>query len=196
MSKLAPKKLSTKQLAAIEPEKLTGDQKRQMRIAIAKDVLKVTELVKIQKGNYLSGEVNTRNFQQDAGNLFRRARKDCTVCAVGACFVAHTRLFNKVKAGEIAGECTCRFRDDPGKLRETLWGYFEIEQLGLIETAFEGRWIPYCGLSWEAKGSELAIMAREFGRAFKTDLGRLRAIMKNVLRNDGTFVPSDLPAKR
>lgn len=150
------------------------DQKAQKRVAIARDVL-----VKL-----LAKEIKPTHCV-----YFQKDREGCEVCAVGSMVVA-----------------CCDADDDLDEQSavECLSPHFDVEQLALIEAAFEGDTdMPIRGeVAEEPDGFDDQInrAADMFGpgRIWRGDgfanCGpepevRLRGIMENILQNEGTFVP-------
>jgi len=97
-------------------------------------------------------------------------KKSCHVCALGACFLANVERRNKVDLEDFYGR-----RD----IEVNLAGIFSAEQMDEIETAFEGN--TSHGGSWDAVA---------FGNRYHDDTARLRAIMRNIIKNDGEFIPT------
>jgi hypothetical protein len=130
--------------------------------------------------------------EQRIDRLLEKA-ETCHVCGIGSCFVAAVRR---------ADGCTnvdMTKPNDDGFMRKYLAAWFEAEQIGLIEAAFE-QTTSYWNRSkpadatdddWEIKAQGIARDGAEFGRRFDDPDDRLRAIMSNIVENDGTFVPTD-----
>ena len=150
--------------------------KAQKRVTIAKDVLKWldTKKVRASPGVYLDvydgKELVTEG---DTVNGYK-----CEACALGAIFAC---TVERAKAARSGG-----FNVSSGHMRSRLGPYFERDQLAAIENAFEqtsvipteastGTWSPqYEGADFSADSSPTR---------------RMRAIMKNIIRNNGTFIP-------
>ncbi len=90
--------------------------------------------------------------------------------------------------------------DGNGSIYNThLSDVFDIVQLGLIESAFEiNSTYAYGALRRSRDGSysdtfdedvEFCNAAVDFGYRYKTDTGRLKGIMNNIVKNGGTFKP-------
>lgn len=162
------------------------DKKAKERVAIAKDALawaKAGALIPF-KGAYVSPidldifrQLNflreqTRYTGKGEGN--EQARDTvigkCHVCALGGLMVAKAVRYDNVLVREI-------LNDPYNKLTD----HFSIEQLNTIEGIFEG---------W---GNDIAASPEDsWTLAFPSISDRFEAIMKNIIRNKGTFVPTDL----
>lgn len=176
---------------------------KQKRIAIAKDVLLRMRYRNIRKGTYIEGDFETKKDIKDktkADTVIKDLEKACDVCALGSCFLSHIRLFDKIELGEIGtvgekeifdGEVYPAEVDiyvNGSFVREPLLNYFSEFQLDMIESAFE----KYnASIHYDpSKDNEDKIQeAIRFGFLFDSDENRLRAIMKNIVKNDGEFIP-------
>jgi len=142
----------------------------------------------------------------------------CTVCALGSCFLSYVRLFNNVKVKECGDyafsweeEKDWKFEVDD-LLSGILSEVFTPVQIGLIELAFETPKIDsiqylghFCcnlprllgldttyGLTDKdrvGKNWELVRNALAFGKRYRAMSDRVEAIMRNIVENDGKFVP-------
>lgn len=152
------------------------DQAAQMRVAIATDVIASIEArkVNVAKGYYLLVQDGADGYcrVEDVPKLIDG--KTCQVCALGASFLAS---IGKSTTGTIPAVEFFSDADDDYSLleeadmRDHLRQFFDDDQLIAIEDAFEG---------WQ------------YQRWFESHpdaADRLMAIMKNVIANDGTFVP-------
>lgn len=158
--------------------------KKELRIAVAKDVLKSLRILLVTPGVYVKTvEVRpitnfiSTNSQKSASNL----QKHCKVCALGACFLSLVKIDNKFDFAsnvEAVDEYSFKRYVEPGALFRRLEKVFSAPQLYLIEAAFED-WDP-----------DLVVFAPDI--TAPTD--RLRAIMKNIIANDGTFKPPKVTA--
>jgi len=153
----------------------------QMRVAIAKDVLKQIKARKITISPNGYWTVGNPRFLYDGTAVGRLdiQRKKCSVCAAGAAITSAIRLFN---------EETIPIRNASDEERVFIAGrrWFTKRQLAMIEAAFE------------KPGSRPMvdqITFREIDRcdrfAAKNDtyLARAKAIFKNIIENGGNFVP-------
>lgn len=152
------------------------------RVAVMKDVLELlaapaSKRIQIEPGTYCSLDMGVDSPESvDLQSVVVSNPSACTVCGIGAIFLAHARLFDSVRvdadyAGLGAG-------DD--KIIDTLSGYFSEKQLRLIEIAFEGRNI-FADDDYDANGAKWV-------RKYSDPTKRLQAICQNVIDNKGTFV--------
>ncbi len=98
--------------------------------------------------------------------------KTCAVCGIGALFVARVDRFDALTMAEMHGVLN---RD--GEMRAYLAADFDLEQLALVETAFEGDWIldqldpdithDRCGGTecWEDEACDDCVLRGPFKRA-------------------------------
>lgn len=162
-------------------------------IAVAKDVLKRIDtkqikprsgsLLKIHRTHLPYGNVYGTNY--DLQSLVEKGA-GCTACALGAamCSIAHFRDEIKVDSD---GRPFNRDGDEyvlpnSGKLKDVFG-----KDMPIIEYAFE-RGGSTITENWTFPGDMLN-SAEGFGRKFRSDRDRLTAIMKNIIKNDGRFIP-------
>lgn len=169
--------------------------KAERRVAIAKDVLAQLRLERYvaTEGVYVDhrvAELASTAPDKPLEKLLPQV-KSCEVCALGACFLSAVRKYNDVKAGEIDdpetfmrydGSMMTEHMFNDTTMRTKLARHFTDAQTGLIESAFER--MPMGSLTDEG-----AADAIDFGHCYDTDHDRLVAIMKNIVKNDGTFKP-------
>ena len=150
--------------------KFASATKAEKRVMIAKDVIKAIDVLQIKPthGSYLA----TSPFYSKALGSPEGSFQDllpeipaCTVCAKGAIFVCTVARQNQVTNDEAISH---QFTDD--RLSEDLGGVFSASQLGKIESAFE---------TWDCDRYVWGNTASE----------RMRNIMKNIVKNKGTFIP-------
>jgi len=187
-------------------------RKAEKRVMIAKDVLVAlkAERIKPAVGNYYPRILSRlsdagaptsyfveRSFLQEPTRL----PMGCRVCAKGAIFTAKLDRLNGVKVGDE------RELYDP---TPALLGLFSERQLYLIEVAYEGHDGMYVSMvrrrerkhgagTWKAGEYQEVREALKFARVwsrendnYETKEMRLKEIMKNIIRNKGKFVPSDI----
>lgn len=161
-------------------DKLTPEQKR---VLIMKDVL-----LQIEAGKYLpsqglyfiplDGPSPTNVDQTKVKEL-----GTCFTCALGASILSALRLFNGITL----------YSQKPGdNYYDTLSGiqkWFSREQADLIETYFE------CFTNRTVNDYPRTMNMIAFIKKYPTPTERLRAIAKNIIRNKGTFIPTNYSAK-
>lgn len=173
-------KTKTKKTTTKSPAKLS---KAQTRVAIAKDVIKHLRSAQIGH-DYCYGIIPNGMNLTDTDQLQKHVTKiaaNCTVCAQGAMFISHFRLFNNITIGDLKQDGNAKPRPYRTNsltisiagdgVRRPLRKYFSNSQLALIEQYYEG-WdgTPY-RIRWE------------------NDKFRLKKIMQNVIDHNGTFKP-------
>lgn len=176
--------------------RLTAAQKR---VAIAKDILKqiAADLYYIEQGTWLNIDgVDTPEDTSTQSQIVQAALlggkrtvvieskpASCTCCAVGAACASAIRLFNQ---DSLSGNLEDGF-ELPGydEGSAILSKYFPLAQVDLMEAAFEQRTDSH-----HADASDAALQrAVEFGDEYDNDTERLKAICKNIIKNQGDFKP-------
>lgn len=142
--------------------------KARKRVAIAKDTIEALNARKIvaKCGVYLAhdAELNGDKLPNDYA---------CKACALGSMFVG---LTTRVKDLSVKGhQCRSHITEDLSK-------YFSDIQLDMVESAFEQREMGWAH-SYKTRP------AKEFGNKYSDSDDRLRAIMQNIIDNNGTFKP-------
>lgn len=149
-----------------------------LRVAIAKDVLQRMRYRGVVCGIYYTSAPNIGQITNPQKQI-RELEKGCQVCALGAMFLSYIKICDRVPASDFfttesdySGATILNASDTD--MRSRMECLFDYEQLGLIEGAFENfrdreTYNLYPGLP----PSE-----------------RLRKIMRNVIRNDGVYVPT------
>ncbi|RJQ25016.1 hypothetical protein C4577_06435 [Candidatus Parcubacteria bacterium] len=179
-------------------------KKSEMAVAIAKDVLKwIPKYKDIGHSRYMQGDITCLKDKEDsqAQKHTKEIVKNCGVCALGACFVSYINVFNKLKISDIIDDCGGYFEGDPltidlereGLIKDKLLKAFSQTQLDLIEAAFERDDLT---IDWQDSTSSSMEEAIEFGERYNDSRERLRAIMKNIIKNNGKFVPNAKKTKK
>lgn len=190
----------------------TKRKARAKAVAVAKDVLKHLKRYHIEAGDYIqrlgrrnlpSAEVTTAPAVKARAE---RLRRDCTVCLLGACFLAFARLFDGPRAKKFLNvEDVADFEESPvyvsdaykseavarrkmmlSTLRDA--DAFTQRDLDAMEVAFE-RDTDLIGndLAWDSERRCDAALA--FTEGVDNKVERVRLIMQNVIDNGGRFVP-------
>lgn len=188
----------------ISIDKTNGEFKKatkaQKRVMIAQDVL---DQIRVKRYVATSGTWISPTWQKSAAEklshddsvqkLFEnKTLKKCNVCALGGLFMSCTVLNNKTKvedlddAADNLGDC---ISDDDYKMSNGLKSFFSYNQLTLIETYFEGNngWFLNCD-----NDEKRVDHIDKFNEKYPKDMDRLKNIMKNIVENNGTFVPKKL----
>lgn len=191
--------------------KLSPEQKR---IAIAKDVL---EQIKVNKYNalgrsYITPIYNEEILDDDASVQSNFDEISCECCALGAMFMSNVKFNNQCTIEDING---ITFHISK-KISKDLTLYFTIEQLMLIECAFEkwdSEWLIghqdfddhgyitdglFAGndfIDFESglstiEMSELIDKAYNYTADVEDPNERLKKIMENIIENNGEFIPN------
>lgn len=111
--------------------------------------------------------------------------KTCSVCAIGSIFLSYIRLKNKVPLDFLTPSCFSGYTCDKKAMLTKLRDAFSTNQMNLIEAAFEMMSIELeCNYDADSLARALA-----FGSRYTDDKKRLRAILLNVVKNNGEFKP-------
>jgi len=176
-----------------------------MCVRIARDVLVQLRLGRYvaQQGVYV--EVNTPqdgridydtytdiNLNQSFQKFFKQNKEaTCEVCALGSAFASLVNIENKCSIVQI---------QDPENLFVRLSKYFGNENIVLMESAFECDKLNNINHRSDESfyiDDDLLGLAAEWGKRYIDDTQRLRAIMFNVIRNNGDFkLPKKMLARR
>lgn len=166
--------------------------KAELRVEVAKDVLKHLKTLRVLAGNtYVWSRNSNVDYDKPSQTIARDLQKNgCEVCALGACFLSLVALKNEF---DFDGKTIFTRREITNRLRSV----FSDAQMDLIEEAFE-RYVE--ATPYGAKEKRLNAFARKYrnnntyydtGRGYDVVCGdrRLRAIMNNIIENKGTFKP-------
>lgn len=199
--------------------KLTGAQKR---VAIAKDVLAQLAVgrIKAHSGTYFKAKVGNKTFKAE-GEVQEALAKipTCSACALGSLFVCTVEKADKLKLSDLSNDFVVEEWDDRGQIREKvasvdsdsmhtyLKGFFSLDQLFLIENAFEVSDINSRSEFEETSDSDFGAslvfnqkVEEKFGLWGDIDRSgadrregdriKMERIMRNIVRNRGRFVPT------
>lgn len=176
---------------------MTGAEKAKLRVRVAKDVLQTLKgNMMVRRGTgYLF--INNSEFQKIKEKISNRSSKkiagkiknqNCTVCALGACFLSLVSLDNEFNFDQDMDLSTkIGWENSQAPLSKSLFKrllkVFSLIQLFMIEAAFE---------TYHIKQNTRAILkATRFCEnlySFHPPIV-LEAIMKNIIKNEGTFKP-------
>lgn len=181
------------------------------RVLLAKDVIAALDAKRMNARGGITTHpyifydgIGSDDLEVDARKALKG--KKCRVCAKGALLVAAVDRFNEVRLEDLYDLDQPGINIDKGTpSRQWLGQWFGDDQLALMEAAFEAE----LGVSddterlreaYEESGEydydmddEVADTplhdAVEFGEAIDYPDERLRAIMENVVKNNGEFIP-------
>jgi hypothetical protein len=162
--------------------------KSEKRIVILKDALKHLRAERIHADGGFVMRVDDTNYTElqscDLQSLIK-ARK-CTVCQRGALLFAMVYRsdnfivdLTKTKLG--SNGSFGGYHGDDKLIDPFLEKLFSVDQLKLMETAFEGSYWHF--------GLGSSDSARAFGGRFHNNQDRMEAILKNAIKNKGIFKP-------
>ncbi len=181
--------------------------KAEKRVAVAEDVIAQIRLERYipESGTYVEIDKTDKVWEknrklEEAGKplidvdeqpvdvMLAQGMVQCTVCAKGAMFMSHIRKDSNTCTVDSAKE-----GDDEQEIENRLTDLFSEEQLDLIESAFESNADHYDHEGhddfFDKDGVGIAEKAADFGSKYSDDQKRLISIMKNIIKNKGTFKP-------
>lgn len=187
-------------------KKFESMSKQERAMAVAKDALRQLRWMRVGNTGYLTGRLETMpNAKDDARDHLRDIRAKCSVCALGACLVAKISVFDRISMRSLVIN---KWRPSyiglsSSQVSSLLKDVFTREQQCLIETAFEGvlfmaRPTYQCDSRSYLRFEKDYDNARTYRTYWPKPNDRLRAILTNIVRNKGTFIPQnfDPPAKQ
>ncbi|NDD52339.1 hypothetical protein EBZ39_00405 [bacterium] len=200
--KLSPAAMAAKVKAEIEKRNkiFKAATAAEKRVLIAKDVLAQVAAGRFKptEGSWANPRTasgreihiwDTDKYDPDASvrEMFlgeQIAKCDC--CALGAMFVSCTLYNNKTTLEDFDNE-TLDFVDNvqDASFSNGFAKFFSPAQLRLIEIAFEGG----CGGFCTTSDDDQDLQARDWYDRYPNPKKRLVALMKNIIKNDGKFVP-------
>lgn len=179
-------------------------QRNEKAVSMAQEALRLLNLVRIKSGTYLLkfGDCdpfpNVSLSKEDVALI----AKDCEVCALGLCFLGYlaseggavSDIVRKDFNGPFYGFDGPFYGIDVGFLVERLQTIMPLKELGQIEVAFEGFGLPACLSNKELDNFAVDevnpfLSAVEFYDKHPGREARIRAILDNILANDGHFRP-------
>jgi hypothetical protein len=151
----------------VKTKKMT---KPQMRVAIAKDAIAQIlskNFKPVANKSYV--ELDRAMTPESMVLLAEQRKLKCTVCGLGAIFISSIAKFDDVEIPRGAAgvkHFICQISE-----KDHLLKFFGADQISNIEKAFEG-WECYSHIS-----------------QIPNDRARLLVILRNIVRNDGKFIP-------
>ena len=176
--------------AAVKEKAFKSLSAAKKRIAIAEDVIASlnTKQLTAATGDYI--QLDNLSKDDDFQTALALGQK-CTVCALGGLFTCAVKVKNAIETHDVDDS---NYRDQ--EIKDYLDGIFTRDQLCLIESAFERKNHMDDGNN-ETEDEHGNVVYREplksaieFGSKYKTDKGRMIAIMQNIIKNGGTFKPA------
>lgn len=171
------------------------------RVAVAKDVLKQLSdgFYKAKMGDYLSLTKLKKDIEtpEKLDALFADLKTQgagCNVCGIGSVFASTVKLGDRISCKE-AELSNCLFNGysmDDEMMRKHMTKVFPEKQRILIESAFEMGDVGFKneGENWMVDEiPEYVNVAIRFGKKYKSAKSRLEAIMNNIIKNKGEFIP-------
>jgi hypothetical protein len=170
---------------------MTAIQRRKA-VEVARDVLLQLRLERLTTtGGYLRVQQNSQDFnppEEVYNGSFKTAFQQdksivCGVCAIGAAYIGYINRFNRVKTCDVLSAS-----DDDMIL--TMKNVFSEDQLRLMEGFFENGFVQTPSWYYDLdSGSAYKVsnLISDFCNRYPERTQRLRAIMLNVIRNDGEF---------
>lgn len=167
------------------------------RITIAKDVLKALNEGKLiaKERVYLRAFLKpTKAIMNPSGdgikseiqvNTVLKKLQNCTACAIGSVFTCAALRADRLKIMKINYTLLSKdvFRINVNSMQEYLRRFFSLNQLSIIECAFE------CNSGFGNAAFPDRWKAMVFGEGYRTAYKRMQAIMRNIVKNDGEFKP-------
>ena len=173
-------------LTVIANWKFQRMSKAAKRVQIAHDVL---ALIKARRffpaGVYLydhSGILYKNPNSQMS--LLMKSATSCDVCAVGAIFLGFANRMNNCTIKKYV-----RSHHSGIFMKKYLLDYFSDQQIQMIETAFEQSIISVGGREYSNLEWQQLAKSKYFAKRTKNPKNRMIKIMKNIIENNGTFVP-------
>ena len=181
--------------------KFWASDKATRRVMIAKDVLAQLDIGKIEaaRGVYLMAKVDksllVKRFHRDDFPTYDAPAREaltnapsCTACAIGSVFVSTALVANRCNLRKFSytqSNGDISFNDKVSSNK-----HFSVAQLRLMEEAFEVRYVsPSFRVRYPSLNQCASSRAGAMGEKYESAKDRLRAIMENVIANNGTFVP-------
>jgi len=199
---VAKKTTKTKKSTAVAKKPSTNTS-AQMRVIIAKDILAQIESRRYcpAEGSWIAGSNmigdldcyiedrlnENKNYSKIDIRGYVNKVKKCSVCALGAIFMSQVSKFGGVTFDGNFTPTSAFFNVFEDLDCSPLKKYFSVSQLELIEACFEGLAGAHSG---DVAKSSDRVSAQAYYTCYKNATKRMITIMNNIIRNKGTFVPS------
>jgi hypothetical protein len=169
-----------------ENELFNSMSKAEKRVRIAEDCIERIKLKMFEPNEGVFIGYDTTMVLQTKENLKEMVNTSiqCSACAKGGLFLTYVGRVNKFKSCDIYGS-----NDSSNREHRKLLEIFTMNQLALIEFAFEGSQHIWGNLNGEAiKFTDLMEMKIiEFYEKYKDSTDRMIAICENIIKNKGIF---------
>ncbi len=180
---------------------LSGRLNRKKAVAVAKDVLKQikAEAYVPSHGSFVN-EIGIRwnDFIQSgkkelSKHLNENPPKKCCVCMLGAAWLSAVQLFNDFTTNEPLN-LDMHESDDPKKSPGAMLANIFGSDYPYMEAAFEKGNGWYDEIDTDSESLEKSLIksrffaAVKFGERYAKPLDRMKAICRNIIRNEGRFV--------
>lgn len=158
--------------------------------------------------NYEVGEEGLKKIIELSKQGLRESYFDntvatCNVCALGGMFMSCTLFNNKTTVNDVGGRAIVSLGQQLERKDELSNGFnqiFDLEQLREIEAAFEGGGGYFDesiytrdSRTWDPTIGDYKYNYATYYQAFPDHSKRLIAIMENIVKNNGTFIPEKFP---
>ena len=164
------------------------------RIAIAKDVIERIKISQFLPEQGVFCEIDGDDISEYEGKTITgepitevcdivNSKQYCSVCAKGGLFMSYVGYVDNLKIDDLT--YGTRKASLNGNEMRSLSKIFSQKQLSLIETTFENS-----SYNWNVELSdEEREICRRFHDKYRHTSERLIKIMKNIIKNNGTFKP-------
>lgn len=172
---------------------VSEEERALARVLIAKDVLtRLPVQLTAARGNYVVSVETAQHFTPTMDAKEVLSTLPCEVCALGGLFIGAVCSYDELPLGNLLTYpdelIRYRFIDTRRKnIFPYLQRFFSDHQLDLIEVTFEGQPVP--GVRRTDFSDEAWDAAMEFHHRHIGPNTLLEAICKNIIENEGTFVP-------
>lgn len=190
---------------------IAGRLNRQKAVAVAKDVLKqIKSNTYVPARGYFVDETDIgwndfadkcmfSGHKELSEHLKENPPKECYVCMLGAVWLSAVQLFNDFTLYSDQGSTDSlhidmQDEDDPRKSPGAMLANIFGADYPYMEAAFEvgSGWFDEGDTDKSLKKSLIKsrfLAAVRFGERHKEPLDRMKAICRNIIRNEGKFVP-------
>ena len=167
-------------ITLIDKKAFTKMNKARRRVALAKDVIARLDakLIAPYSGSLFTPSTKWKLLDVNNSLQENLNTRECSACAKGALICSWVGNFNHYSKEEF-GRFNYDFQSGPEAYPKELIDLFGTEQLSIIEREFEQSQYSWCVV----KDSNFE---SNYDSPYYKDL---RAIMENIIKNKGTFIP-------